>query len=302
MDSLVLYAIALLLLIHWTLSMRRNKEIAFLLVFLAAGATLALYQGVDMLLLLLGVLIFNGMASTYYSKKNYVFFLLALFFIQMVQYSTVLIAQAMLLGFMSAAYFFLGNPRRASVQVERRRDVAQIVMGLAFIAAFVLVAAVYVKLLLISAILIASVVGNFSVSNGKSKMSKILRSFERRDAVFGQGAVWLAAGALVAMSFLNNLGIAAVLVALFVGDAVATLAGTTYRWPLPYNRKKSLAGTAAYFAVTAVISFPFIGPLCLLTALVAAVVESAPWHIDDNFDTAVILTALLLLLGFAGIA
>ena len=56
MDSLVLYTIALLLLIHWALSVRRRKEIAFLLVFLAASAALALYQGVDILLLLLGVL------------------------------------------------------------------------------------------------------------------------------------------------------------------------------------------------------------------------------------------------------
>ena len=290
MDPLVLYPLALLLLIY-RVGCAKQREIPFLALFLAAGAALALYEHADMLLMLTGILVFNGMVSTYHSKENYAFLILAVFLIIPISYFTAFVSQMMLLGFLSGAYFFMGQANRAGADVERRRDVVQIILGLAFIAAFAFEPALYVRLILISAILVASLIGNFSVRNRKSTISRTLHSFERSGANLGQGAMWLAAGALVAMSFLNNTGLVAALVALFVGDASATLVGTTYRKPLPYNSKKSIAGTFAYFLTTAIVSFPFVGYLGLLTGAVAALVESSPVHIDDNFDTVVVLTA-----------
>ncbi|MDE1855175.1 MAG: hypothetical protein KGH57_02560 [Candidatus Micrarchaeota archaeon] len=302
MDPLVLYIIALLLLVYRVMCAKK-KEIAFLAVALAAGAALAVYVGTDVLIMLLGILVFNGLASTYHSKENYAFFLLALFFFSITYTAPQLLAQTMLFGFLSAAYFFTKHSARVNLIVERKRDIAQVILGFGFIVSFVFVPSAYVRLTLMLAILAFSLFGNYSASNKKSPLSKMLYSFERRDAILGQGAMWLAAGALVALAFLNNRGLAAVLTAIFLGDAVATLVGTTVQKPrLPYNKAKSLSGTLAYFIVTAVISFPIIGYPALLTAFVAAIVESVPRHIDDNLDTAIVLTGLLALLGYASIA
>jgi dolichol kinase len=301
MDPLALYATVLLLLAY-RLMHAKSREVALLVVFLAAGVALALYEGIDPLLMLLGVLIFNGMVSTYPSRANYAYFLLAVLFAISIYYSTTAISQAMFLGFISGAYFFMGRASRASVSVERRRDIIQMLLGLAILGGFVFISASFVRLLLVFAIIAASAIGNFSASNRKSAISRALHSFERGGAILGQGALWLAAGTLSAMSFLDNAGLAAVLAAIFVGDAAATLVGTAYKKPLPYNKKKSAAGTLAYFVATALFSFPFAGYLGLLVGAVAALAESLPVHIDDNFDTAVLLTVLLALLGYAAIA
>ncbi len=295
MDSIVLYALALLLLVHRFMCTKR-KPAVFLTAALAAGAALALYEGADVLLMLLGILIFNGLVSTYRSRENYAFFLLAIIFAVPFYYLITLVSQTALLGLLSGAYLFLGRSRRSSVIVEKRRDVVQIILGLALVSLFAVFPVAYVKLLLIVAILVSSTLINFSMRNRKSRVSKLLHSFERGGAVLGQGAMWLAAGTLVIVSFLNGAVMIAALIAIFVGDAIATLMGTEYKTPLPYNKKKSIAGTLGYFAATAVIAFPFIGYACLLVALVGALVESLPRHIDDNFDTAIALTALLLFL------
>jgi uncharacterized protein (TIGR00297 family) len=78
-----------------------------------------------------------------------------------------------------------------------------------------------------------------------------------------------------------------------LGDAAASLAGrgTLYRVPLPWNPRKTLAGSAA-FAVAAFvggsalwwwISFaPPVWPRMAIAAVAAALVESLPLPIDDN--------------------
>jgi dolichol kinase len=272
-----------------------------LLAFLVIGFALGLYENADISVLLFGTLIFNGLASTYRSKANYAFFALAIIFVASIYGLTQLIAQSMLLGFLSASHFFAKRVERASVKVERRRDEAQVLLGLVIVCAFDLIPSLYIVELLIGAILLASLVGNFSLNNKSNYVSRMLHSFERSDAVLGQGAMWLATGTLFAISFLQGNLLVAVLVPLFVGDAVATLAGTAYPSPLPYNKKKSVSGAFAYFAASALISFPFVGYIGVATALVGAVVESLPMHIDDNFDTAAVLTLLIKVLDFAGI-
>lgn len=294
----VLIAEALILLFYRLIYVRKKTEIAFLAAFLIFGFALALFEGADPLMLVVGIIIFNGLASTYHSKQNYAFFLLAVLYAVPILGSVTLVAQAILLGFLSAAYFFTKHAARLSLSLERRRDVVQVLLGLAFIVAFALFPYIYVTQLLIASMLLGSLVGNFSINNKKNRISQLLHSFERSDAMLGQGAVWLAVGVLVAISFLNGNQLVAVLVPLFIGDAIATLVGITYKRALPYNKKKSLYGTAAYFVSASLVSFPFVGYAGIITALVAALVESLPAHIDDNFDTAVALTILVKLLSY----
>lgn len=298
----MLYLLIFLLLARKTVTLEKKKVkigVCFLLSFLAIGAALALYEGADIALMISGILIFNGVVSSYHSKENYAFFILALFFLSRIYYFSTLISQVVLLGFLSGAYVFLKPNKRYGDRVELRRDFIQILCGIVLICVLVIFSQVYVKLFLVLLVLAASTVGNYGVRNKNGWISNKLYALERKNAVLGQGAMWLAMGTMAATSFLSGNQLVAVLSAILIGDAAATIAGMLYKVPIPYNRSKSVVGTAAYFISTAVVSFPFIGYAAILTALVAALVESAPKQIDDNFDTAIVLIVLIKLLGYA---
>jgi phytol kinase len=296
LQDAVLYAIAILLFVRRAIISNSKKDILFLMAFLAAGVALAFYENASISIMVEGILIFNGVVSSYHSKDNYLLSLLAVFFILPFSPFATLLSQSMLLGFLSGAYFFLESNHISSSKIEKMRDVVQIIFGIMFVAAFAIFQKIHFTIAVMLLILVASAIGNYSTSNKKSGVSKILYAFERKNATFGQGAMWLAMGTLAALSFLSTNQIIAVVSAVIVGDAVATLAGTAIRIPIPYNKRKSVVGTAAYFISASVMSFPFIGPAGILTSLVAALVESAPKQIDDNFDTAVVLIVLIKLL------
>ena len=114
--------------------------------------------------------------------------------------------------------------------------------------------------------------------------------------------MWLTLGIMLTLSFLSVTDTIVVVGALFVGDSAATILGIRFgKAKLPYNKKKSYVGALAYFAVTLLIAFPLIGYFALIIALVAAIVESLPVHIDDNFDTAIAIIAVVKVLGYVGL-
>lgn len=122
-------------------------------------------------------------------------------------------------------------------------------------------------------------------------------NFEREGAPLpGWGSACYAVGALILITFLTDTGmIAAGLIVLALGDSVSTLAGIRLgRHPIPYNRKKSVEGSAAFF-VASLSSCIFIGPYGVILALLATVVESLP-HLEDNLAIPIACTALLLVL------
>ncbi|VVC71983.1 Uncharacterised protein [uncultured archaeon] len=94
------------------------------------------------------------------------------------------------------------------------------------------------------------------------------------------------AGTLLALTFLasNPSEALAVVAVLAWGDGMATIAGRLYPHgpKLPFNRKKSFAGTLALAAFGFDASFPFVGFWALPLALICALVESAGLPVDDN--------------------
>ena len=75
--------------------------------------------------------------------------------------------------------------------------------------------------------------------------------------------------------------IAAAIVALAAGDSAATIFGIRGRHPLPYNRRKTVEGSVAFF----VFSLPaclFVGWMGVALAAIAAAVESLATPVDDN--------------------
>jgi len=124
-----------------------------------------------------------------------------------------------------------------------------------------------------------------------------IKRFERRDVLFpGWGSACYTAGILIPLAFLSDINqIAAVIFIIAVGDSFSTMVGRFGKHSLPYNKKKSLEGTAAFF-FSSLPSWFFIGVSSVPLAIIGAVVESLGLEIDDNLTIPFVLTTLLLVI------
>lgn len=295
--------VLLIYLLYLRLPKMRSREVSLLAAFLAAGIVLFAYEHVNAYVILgleLGIFTFNGLLNgesplwrTYYVSLS-VLYLTLLHWIGLV-----FLAQALLLGLLSS----ITNIKEYKNSIENRRveverDVVHIIAGVAFMAIFCFVAVPVA----ISILMIVILAGILAISLGELYKGNMLPSFmyrfERNGASLGHGALWLALGALLAVSFLNAHDVLIVFAAIFIGDPVATIVGI-YRGgrKLPYNPRKSVSGTAAYFLSTSAICVLLTGVYGILIAAVGAIVESLKLAIDDNFSVSLVLVVLILILG-----
>ena len=61
-----------------------------------------------------------------------------------------------------------------------------------------------------------------------------------------------------------------------------------------YNKNKSVYGTLAFFAVVAIVGYPFIGTYSLLFGAGLALVESIKLPVDDNIMISVVMILLYI--------
>jgi dolichol kinase len=166
---------------------------------------------------------------------------------------------------------------------ETRRQVLHFALGMVFFAflsigrntlLFALSVALAGGILLINQIIL----GRFPA------LKKIVCMFERKDARFlGDSTVWYVSGLLISSTFLQNPNeIAAAIIALAVGDSFSNIFGRMGKMRIPWNKRKTFEGMAAFFIGT-LLSYLFIGPMAFLFSLAMAVVETIPQGIDDNF-------------------
>jgi dolichol kinase len=115
----------------------------------------------------------------------------------------------------------------------------------------------------------------------------LLDSLERAGVEPAHGAFWYAIGALFALSFIPTpeKAVSAIMM-LAIADGLSTIVGSYGKHPLPYNCKKSIEGTLAFFA-SGLLTYFLIGPVALPLALFAAAVESLDLPIDDNLSVPV---------------
>lgn len=298
-----LYAIAAAILVY-KLVKARSRELIVFAALIIASILLFSYEHVYIALPISGIIIFSAIISSYGTWECYLFILAGIFYAAFAYpagISTFL--QSMFIGMLSGSYIAKQEKTiKQKKDPELRRNVAQILAGIAFIAifyAFNLQAAALFPIVLIIA---GSILGNYASTEKKNLLSKYLYGFERNGVAFGSGARWLAIGILVAISFLSRNLIISVFSAIFIGDSFSTLVGISIKGPkLPYNKRKSVIGTLAYFVCVLLISFPLIGFAALYAAAFAALFESQPLHIDDNFDVAVTMVLFFILLFHLGI-
>ncbi len=135
-----------------------------------------------------------------------------------------------------------------------------------------------------------------------SRFSMALYSIEKHKDYVGYGAIWLGIGTLIAYIFMDKSFFLLALLAIYFADPVATFAGNYWRSSkLPHNRRKSIAGSFAYFLVVAIPGYALVGPLAMPFALLGAAVESLPIRLDDNFSVSVALAFLFLALLYMGV-
>lgn len=122
--------------------------------------------------------------------------------------------------------------------------------------------------------------------------------FERDSAKFsGYGAFWYVVGALILALLINNEGqIIAALISLAFGDSAATIIGMRSKHPLPFNKKKTIEGSLAFF-IFSLPSIFLLGGLGISLAFFLAIIEGLSLPSDDNLAIPVSSTAFFMIFG-----
>lgn len=169
---------------------------------------------------------------------------------------------------------------------ETKRKVLHIVSGMVFLAMLMLFGRTKLIALLVAILLGGLVVINLLFLKMKVPITGwFVRNFERSQVRFpGYSTAWYVAGLLIAATVLRPQGeIAAVICSLALGDGISAIYGERGKRKLFYNPDKTLEGLAAFFVAT-LVSVIFVGWVGIPFAIAAAIFESLPIGIDDNFS------------------
>jgi dolichol kinase len=116
------------------------------------------------------------------------------------------------------------------------------------------------------------------------------------------GTLWLLATLILLFFFSPPIAYASILV-FALGDASAASIGKNFgRLKNPYNPKKTLEGSFAFFAVSLFAAMPFVPThYAIIVAALAAFVESLPLRFNDNFTVPIATGLILQALTMAGV-
>lgn len=229
------------------------------------------------------LLIFLAVALAEFFYATYLFGALLYSFIQMFAIGT-----SYGIYYRNGLGVFNREQKRDNKKIETRRDLVHIILGVIIFTLFALLplyTAIYITTILI---FIGYIYNSALGKRKKSGLYKILSSFERDDSLYGLGALYLGIGMALLIGFIHNQHFLLIgITALFFADPIATIVGIRYnKLKLWYNKKKSVAGTSAFFLTVTLVGFPLIGVYSALFGLVLALVESLNAPVDDNIGIA----------------
>ncbi|NYZ77086.1 hypothetical protein H0O02_02100 [Candidatus Micrarchaeota archaeon] len=182
---------------------------------------------------------------------------------------------------------------------EFRRQTIHLLLGLLAVAVLLLYGRGFLIAFTFFTVIIGLFLVNLSLRGKKiSLVEWFIRNFERDEVLFpGWGSACYATGVLLIATFLSDVNaIAASLVIIGVGDSVSTLVGMRGRIRFPYNRKKTLEGSIAFF-LSSLPAYLFVGAAIIPAALIAAFVESLDLGMDDNITVPVAAVLFFLIMG-----
>jgi dolichol kinase len=125
-----------------------------------------------------------------------------------------------------------------------------------------------------------------------------LEKFERDDAKFpGWGSATYAGGITILVTVLENAPeIAAGITILALGDSASTIIGRRGCHRIPYNPRKTVEGSLAFF-LGSLPAYLFIGPAIVPLAFITAFIESIDLEFDDNLTIPIATIIAMMLLG-----
>ncbi len=120
--------------------------------------------------------------------------------------------------------------------------------------------------------------------------------FERPHAPFpGWGSACYAMGSLFLVGFLHSVPeIAASIVIIAFGDSLSTIIGKIGRVRLPWSERKTVEGSVAFF-IASLPAYHFVGPIVIPIAIIAAIIESIDFPLDDNIIVPIACTMMFLI-------
>ncbi|MGC8662694.1 MAG: diacylglycerol/polyprenol kinase family protein [Candidatus Micrarchaeia archaeon] len=279
---MVILAILFFLLLGYVIFLeirgRNLIKIVLTCLFVLLGFIIFKFENVDIFFYLTTIIVANLFFLTYGIKKHFLF--VALLLILLPFANGIVFAQGIFLGILPGAMLMKGKNTKENKKLEMKRDGVHLAVGvvillLAYTFSF------WGIFFIIALIILGFALGNY-IRLGKKQ--SFLSELEREYTPFGYGAIWLALGILLTLGFLFQADyVFAVLSTILIGDPIATIVGIIFgNKKLPYNKEKSIAGTAAFFFSTFLVSYFFLGYLAFAIALAAALVESIDCKIDDN--------------------
>ncbi len=180
------------------------------------------------------------------------------------------------------------KPQKQDIDIELRRDYLQILIGIVLVAVlgFMDISGFYLSFYLV----LLGIFGIAFSSNSRSRHLSVLRNLEKNGVFYGRGAIFLAIGFTILLSLYPDFKVAlfGIAVLLFC-DPAATIFGLRFgrSATLPYNRKKSYAGTLSYFILGSVFGLLLVGYVGIPIALLLAIFESLENKLDDNITVAI---------------
>ena len=188
--------------------------------------------------------------------------------------------------------------KRAAFEFEIRRKLLHSFFGLFLISILFYSGRKNLIILLSLLLLLGSIMVVWRIQGRKIPVADWFEeTFERENARFpGYGAFWYVVGTLLAALFLGTSNeIAAAILTLALGDSAATIVGVRACHPLPYNRRKTVEGSLAFFVFSLSVCL-FVGWIGVALAAITAIVEGLPSPIDDNLAVPVAAALFFLIL------
>ncbi len=285
----------------------RRRKLYPLGIALLLGVAISILYNADlqtMVSILFGIVLFNLVLSDELRSIRLLIAVLGLVFLLLFAVEGPLaLAVPLMLGLSSE--LFSEREYESHVnnkEIEIRRDFVHLFGGLLLFVIFLLLG-YNLDGYLIEYVFILGLLAVFYAELWKSsRFSMALYSIEKHKDYVGYGAIWLGIGTLIAYVFMDKSFFLLAILAIYFADPVATFAGNYWRSSkLPHNRRKSVAGSFAYFLVVAVPGYFLVGPLAIIFALLGAAIESLPIRLDDNFSVSVALALLFLALLYIGV-
>ncbi|MFH2105932.1 MAG: hypothetical protein ABII22_01620 [Candidatus Micrarchaeota archaeon] len=176
---------------------------------------------------------------------------------------------------------------------ELNRQIVHAIAGLILLAILLLCGRdnlIYFSFLLL---LVGSILIHYHTFEKNKFYEFMYNKLERPSAPFaGWAPAWYLVGIILIATFLKDPNqIAASIWILAIGDSISTVIGRKGGHKLPYNKKKTFEGTAA-FILFSLASYVFVGKIAIPISIAAGLAEGLPTRIDDNVLIPIVLIVL----------